>query len=90
MTGVSSSLNSPGDINFCILNSHILNKLFIECGEVDGVVLGAWIDANTNLNVPAADDDNSHVGYWVAAAVWSDAWDERTFDRVSNFSFFLL
>ena len=32
------------------------------------------------------DEDDAHVGYWAAAAVWFDAWDQRTVDRVSCFS----
>ena len=37
-------------------------------------------------NALEVDEDDAHVGYWAAAAVWFDAWDQRTVDRVSCFS----
>lgn len=57
--------------------------LDIVCGEIDGVVLGSWTNVNGHSTTPEVDDDTSHAGYWTAAAVWSDAWDQVTIDRVS-------
>lgn len=65
---------------------HILsNNLTIECGEVDGAVLGLWRDVSKYSEIPVVDDDDTHACYWASAAVWSDAWDQRTIDRVSLF-----
>lgn len=60
--------------------------LVIACGELDGVVLGSWINVNEQPNAPEADDDSTHSSYWSAAAVWFDAWDQRVVDCVSNFN----
>ena len=62
------------------------NNLTIECGEVDGVVLGLWRYVSKHSDVPVLDDDDddvTHASYWAAPAVWSDAWDQTTIDRVS-------
>lgn len=66
-----------------LLPSSVFNNFVLECSEVDGVVLGSWADINENPSVPVVDDDNVGVGYWAAAAVWCNVWDQRTIDRVS-------
>lgn len=74
-------VNSPEEIKLPVL--HILSNNFtIECGEVDGAVLGLWRYVSKYSDVPVVDDDDSHACYWAAAAVWSDAWDQRTIDRI--------
>lgn len=83
----SSSSNSPGGLYLHLLHSHLFDNLIIECGEIDGVVLGSWTNVNLGSSVPAVDEDNAHAGYWAAAAIWSNAWDQRTIDRVSYFLF---
>ena len=85
----SSNSDSPGETNLRILPSHIFNNLIIECGEIDGVVLGSWETVNESTAVPVPDEDDAHTGYWAAAAVWSNVWDQTTIDRVSHFSLFL-
>ncbi|KAL3527892.1 hypothetical protein ACH5RR_012548 [Cinchona calisaya] len=76
-----SSGNASEDINLRVL--HPLHKdLIIVCGDIDGVVLGSWTSINEHSVPPEIDDDNSHAGYWIAAAVWSDAWDQIIIDRV--------
>lgn len=76
-------VNSPEDIKLPLLHS-LSNNLTIECGELDGAVLGLWRYVSKYPDAPAIDDDDdTHAGYWAAAAVWSDAWDQRTIDRVS-------
>ncbi|XP_007048161.2 PREDICTED: uncharacterized protein LOC18611704 isoform X1 [Theobroma cacao] len=77
---VTSTLNSPGGVHLCLLD--FFNHLTIECGEIDGVVLGSWANVNENSSDPALDLDGAHAGYWAAAAVWSKAWDQRTIDRI--------
>ncbi|GAY58686.1 hypothetical protein CUMW_188900 [Citrus unshiu] len=77
-----SLLQSPGEIYLCLLDSPLFNNLTIECGEVDGVVLGSWTNVNESSSNPVIDEENAHIGYWVAAAVWSNVWDQRTIDRI--------
>ncbi|KAG6556016.1 hypothetical protein Mapa_001956 [Marchantia paleacea] len=57
--------------------------LTIKCGEVDGVVLGSWsmIDEPGILEVTQVQDSSS-TGYWAAAAVWLQHWDQLTVDRI--------
>lgn len=61
---------------------NIRNHLTIECGDVDGAVLGSWV----NINDCTKEFSGSNIsdGYWACAAVWSDAWDPRNVDRVSH------
>lgn len=73
---------SPEEINLPRLNS-LSNNLMIECGELDGVVLGLWRHVSKSSDIHVVDDDDTHAYYWAAAAIWSDAWDQRTIDRVS-------
>ncbi|KAL4575265.1 hypothetical protein LXL04_022107 [Taraxacum kok-saghyz] len=82
-------VNSPEEIKLPVLQLHTLsNNLTIECGEVDGVVLGLWRYVSKHSDVPVLDDDDdddddvTHASYWAAPAVWSDAWDQTTIDRI--------
>ncbi|CAK9137988.1 unnamed protein product [Ilex paraguariensis] len=75
------SINSPEEVNLRLLRSQFIS-LVIECGDIDGVVLGSWTNVNEHSGDPVVDDDSAHAGYWAAAAVWSDAWDQRTIDRI--------
>ncbi|KAK8673759.1 hypothetical protein V6N13_112074 [Hibiscus sabdariffa] len=77
---VSSTLNSPEGIHLCLLD--FFNNLKIECGEIDGVVLGAWANVSENSSDTVLEQDGVLAGYWAAAAVWSKAWDQRTIDRI--------
>lgn len=63
--------------------SHACNGQSIECGEMDGVVLGSWPDANESSYYPI-EEDNHQAFYWAGAVNWSDAWDQKTVDRVSS------
>lgn len=73
------------------MHNHSFDSLVIECGEIDGVVLDTWMNINENSSaLEVDDDDDGYVGYWAAAAVWFDAWDQRTVDRVSCFFVLLL
>ncbi|KAH8502934.1 hypothetical protein H0E87_014301 [Populus deltoides] len=76
------TLNSPGQIKLQLLPSYLFSNLIIECGEIDGVVLGSWTSINGNSPDPVVDEDTAHAGYWAAAAAWSSAWDQRTIDRI--------
>lgn len=64
------------------------NNFTIECGEIDGVVLGSWTNIEEISAFPVIDEDNTHAGYWAGAAVWSDSWNQGTVDRVSHFFHF--
>ncbi|KAK0608267.1 hypothetical protein LWI29_028101 [Acer saccharum] len=77
-----STSNSSGGICLHLLNSHLFGNLIIKCGEIDGVVSGSWTTVNESSSDPVVDEDNAHTGYWAAAAVWSNAWDQRTVDRI--------
>ncbi|KAK8653527.1 hypothetical protein V6N13_127522 [Hibiscus sabdariffa] len=76
----SSTFNFPEGIHLCLLD--FFNNLKIECGEIDGVILGAWANVNENSSDTVLEQDGVHAGYWSAAAVWSKAWDQRTVDRI--------
>ncbi|XP_010431915.1 PREDICTED: uncharacterized protein LOC104716225 isoform X1 [Camelina sativa] len=62
--------------------SSLFQNLEIKCGEVDGVVLGSWTKINENASEHVPDETDAIAGYWAAAAVWSNAWDQRTFDHI--------
>ncbi|GLT68925.1 hypothetical protein SLA2020_411170 [Shorea laevis] len=79
---ITSSRISSGGINLHLLDLHPFNNLVIKCGEIDGVVLGTWTNVKENLSDPAPDHDSASAGYWAAAAAWSNAWDQRTIDRI--------
>lgn len=78
--GGSPSTEAPGDCSLRLLHPPVVKNLIIECGDIDGVVLGSWTNANDSSS--EADDDSSYAGYWAAAAVWSNAWDQKTIDRI--------
>ncbi|WVZ99776.1 hypothetical protein U9M48_045026 [Paspalum notatum var. saurae] len=65
-----------------VLALHIRNCPFIECGDVDGAVLGSWVNINDYTDSKEFSGSNISGGYWACAAVWSDAWDQRTVDRI--------
>ncbi|EFH43109.1 hypothetical protein ARALYDRAFT_912407, partial [Arabidopsis lyrata subsp. lyrata] len=62
----------------------LIEHLKLDCGEVDGVVLGSWTKINESASEHAPDETDAVAGYWAAAAVWSNAWDQRTFDHVRS------
>ncbi|XP_075081105.1 uncharacterized protein LOC107825144 isoform X2 [Nicotiana tabacum] len=78
--GVSNG-NATKEIKLHLL-APLGRDLVIACGELDGVVLGSWINVNEQPNAPEADDDSTHSSYWSAAAVWFDAWDQRVVDCI--------
>ncbi|CAL4895148.1 unnamed protein product [Urochloa decumbens] len=65
-----------------VLALHIRNQPFIECGDVDGAVLGSWVNIDDYTDSKEFSGSNISDGYWACAAVWSDAWDQRTVDRI--------
>ncbi|KAE8791643.1 hypothetical protein D1007_33903 [Hordeum vulgare] len=65
-----------------VLALHICNRPAIECGDVDGAVLGSWVNVNDYTYLKEFSQSNLSDGYWACAAVWSDAWDQRTVDRI--------
>jgi spatacsin len=67
-----------------VLTINIYNHPAIECGDVDGAVLGSWVNVNDYTDLKEFSQSNLSDGYWACAAVWSDAWDQRTVDRVSH------
>ncbi|XP_057541426.1 uncharacterized protein LOC130820175 isoform X2 [Amaranthus tricolor] len=78
---ILKSVEAPADYSLRLLIPPAFKDFSIECGDIDGVVLGSWanLDGSGCLE---ADDDSSHAGYWAAAAVWSNAWDQTTIDRI--------
>lgn len=78
-----SNVDAPGDINLHLLHPPY-KSLIIPCGEIDGVVLGSWTSIDEQSIPTGVDDDSSEAAYWIAAAAWSDAWDQRIIDRVSH------
>ncbi|KAI5384322.1 uncharacterized protein LOC127105709 isoform X1 [Lathyrus oleraceus] len=81
-TSGPSDCDSPLENRLRLLHNHSFDSLVIECGEIDGVVLGSWMDINETSSALEVDDDDAHVGYWAAAAVWFDAWEQKTIDRM--------
>lgn len=71
---------APGDYGLRLLHPSAFRNHIIKCGDIDGVVLGSWENANASSS--EVDDDSSHAGYWASAAVWSNAWDQKTIDRI--------
>ncbi|KAF0916073.1 hypothetical protein E2562_000693 [Oryza meyeriana var. granulata] len=65
-----------------VLVLHIHNHSPIECGDVDGAVIGSWVNVNDYTNLKEFSESNLSDGYWACAAIWSDAWDQRTVDRI--------
>ncbi|CAN0865216.1 hypothetical protein LINGRAHAP2_LOCUS9174 [Linum grandiflorum] len=78
----TNGLDSP--IRLHLLNSLPYSEAVVECGEIDGVVLGSWTTISENTPDPEVGEDEGQAGYWAAAVVWSGAWDQRTIDRVSQ------
>lgn len=78
-----SSEDAPGEISLSLLHP-LFSNLTISCGEIDGVVLGSWTSVDKHSVASEVDDDTSHAAYWAAAVAWSDAWDQRVIDRVSQ------
>ncbi|KAG7544556.1 Spatacsin C-terminal domain [Arabidopsis suecica] len=68
------------EISLHLVGSSLFQHLKLDCGEVDGVVLGSWTKINESASAP--DETDAVAGYWAAAAVWSNAWDQRTFDHI--------
>ncbi|XP_021728108.1 uncharacterized protein LOC110695197 isoform X1 [Chenopodium quinoa] len=72
---------ASGNYRLHLLFPPVFRNLVIECGDIDGVVLGSWANFN-GVGSTEIDDDSSHAGYWAAAAVWSYVWDQTTIDRI--------
>lgn len=71
----------PGeDKPVLVLDIH--NHCPIECGDVDGAVIGSWANVNDYTNLKEFSESILSDGYWACAAIWSDAWDQRTVDRI--------
>lgn len=79
----ASNEDALGEISLHLLHP-LFNNLIISCGEIDGVVLGSWTTVDEHSVASEVDDDSGHAAYWTAAAAWSDAWDQRVIDRVSQ------
>ncbi|GMH24506.1 hypothetical protein Nepgr_026349 [Nepenthes gracilis] len=77
-----TSTDTPEQNILHLLHPYGFRNLIIECGEVDGVVLGSWTSFNGSSIVPDGDEDCSCAGYWAAAAIWSSVWDQKTIDRI--------
>lgn len=77
---------SSRDLSFPILHTHLFNNVVVTSGDIDGVVLGAWASLNDSISESeyAPEDSGTCDGFWAAAVVWSDVWDQKTFDRVSS------
>ncbi|XP_008786547.2 uncharacterized protein LOC103704848 [Phoenix dactylifera] len=65
-----------------ILSFHVFDDLTIECGDIDGVVIGCWENIDHGYAFSPVCEDSVDAGYWACAAAWSDAWDQRTVDRI--------
>ncbi|KAI9108709.1 hypothetical protein K1719_020356 [Acacia pycnantha] len=79
-TSVPSNSVLPVENRLFLL--HVYDNFVIECGEIDGIVLDSWINTSETSSTMEVDEDDAHVGYWAAAAVWFDAWDQKTVDRM--------
>lgn len=67
-----------------MLTFRVTDHLNIPCGDIDGVILGSWAYMDDGSSTSDADEDSTPPSYWASAAAWSDAWDQRTIDRVSH------
>ncbi|XP_017420472.1 uncharacterized protein LOC108330498 isoform X1 [Vigna angularis] len=65
-----------------LLHNHSFDSHVIECGEIDGIVFDTWINISESSSALEVDEDDAPAGYWASAAVWFDAWDQRTVDRM--------
>ncbi|XP_028755143.1 uncharacterized protein LOC114714558 isoform X1 [Neltuma alba] len=79
-TSVPSNSVLPVENGLFLL--HVHDNFIIECGEIDGIVSDSWIKMSGTSSTLDVDEDDAHVGYWAAAAVWFDAWDQKTVDRM--------
>ncbi|ONK80835.1 uncharacterized protein A4U43_C01F22320 [Asparagus officinalis] len=77
--GDASVFTLPG-ANGLKLNFHVHDNLILECGDIDGAVTGSW--ATVAGGSPEVCEASPRAGYWVCAAIWSYAWDQRTVDRI--------
>ncbi|CAH9071176.1 unnamed protein product [Cuscuta epithymum] len=73
--------NMAGELSLQILHP-LARDVVIECGELDGVVLGPWANSSEHTTHSETDDDSIHRSYWTAAAAWSDAWDQHIVDCI--------
>lgn len=69
-------------INMQLLLSPMFTNITIECGEIDGAVIGSWVNVVGNSLDPLVNEESVHGGYWAAAAAWSSIWDQKTIDRI--------
>ncbi|XP_068470497.1 uncharacterized protein [Phaseolus vulgaris] len=72
----------PVENQLRLLHNHSFDSHVIECGEIDGIVFDTWINISESSSAIEVDEDDAPVGYWASAAVWFDAWDQRTVDRM--------
>lgn len=80
--------NAVEQTNMQLLLSPMFANFAIECGEIDGAVIGSWVNVGGNSLDAVVNEESVHGGYWAAAAVWSSIWDQKTVDRVSHFCLF--
>ncbi|KAK7358900.1 hypothetical protein VNO77_00841 [Canavalia gladiata] len=80
--GVPSDSVLPVENRLRLLHNHSFDSLVIECGEIDGIVFDTWMDINESSSALEVNEEDAHVGYWAAAAVWFDSWEQRTVDRM--------
>ncbi|XP_020677460.1 uncharacterized protein LOC110096041 isoform X3 [Dendrobium catenatum] len=78
--GIVSSAN--WEVSKAELKFHVNDSFIIECGDIDGVILGSWANLDDGPAFSVVDEENVHAAYWACAATWADAWDQRTIDRV--------
>ncbi|KAK7247505.1 hypothetical protein RIF29_42388 [Crotalaria pallida] len=81
-TSVPSDSVPPLENRLKLLPNHSYGSLVIECGEIDGIVLDSWMNIDESSCSLEVDEDDAHAGYWAAAAVWFDSWEQRTVDRM--------
>ncbi|XP_056159194.1 uncharacterized protein LOC115681990 isoform X4 [Syzygium oleosum] len=74
--------NAVEQTNMQLLLSPMFVNITIECGEIDGAVIGSWVNVGGNSLDPVVNEESVHGGYWAAAAVWSSIWDQKTVDRI--------
>lgn len=74
---------APGEISLHLLHP-CFNNLIISCGEIDGVVLGSWTSVDDRSIDSEVGGESNYGAYWSGAVAWSDAWDQRVTDRVSQ------
>ncbi|CAN4088547.1 unnamed protein product [Withania somnifera] len=77
----ASNGNATEEIKLHLL-APLGRDIVIACGELDGVVLGSWMNVNEQPVASEADNDSTHSSYWCAAALWFDVWDQRVVDCI--------